>query len=464
MTDKIIEITPQEFRKKLTEMVRLEIAKRLMEAEETMEPEVSAVDDEKKGISNVVQRRISDSEAAKFLQFVKDSSVDPELKDVSSLEQFVSVVAKKFPNSADAKKFVEDLVTGFRVGKKEKTNEPVSAAAEKTHSRAEAILSSIHDVLTVNRGPDAKAKSKENFIGFANWIKKNYPTITDTADDSVTTLTKYADFFAKGKIPAGKSWKEDLNLFKTISKVSKTSSEIEALQAKDQARIDKVKDATTKNVTVAGLGDAMGVEAVGKAIGTSGRTIQNILQAIPAGKGNAIYLVLKNALTGNDVSAARRTLKDFEAVFKKAVESAKKEFIMLIEDAGELEPEENMITRDNLAKVLQDAGFREDLTPAEVANENMFLEHLADIVNTHGEDEWKPLVGEMLQLDLEEKGQNILKSFQNIVAKAMGVFDPASFAPGRGRPSEKEMNRRAAIDKQFGQKFTVSGREDEPTT
>ena len=197
--------------------------------------------------------------------------------------------------------------------------------------------------------------------------------------------------------------------------------------------------------------DGSKLREIGAMLGVSEKAINDFLAAYPAGKVKAIYDVLHNAVMKGKSAEAKRTLETYDAITQRAITMATKEFMLLIDDAIDNtgDPDGNLTATD-LAMQIEEAGLYEDVTPEEVQNEMVGLNRIVEIINDPqyaDNNFWKNFVAEILRMDLTRKvkvksgegkisSPNAFKSFQNLVAKAVGMIDVASFKKdGAGRPS-----------------------------
>lgn len=504
MPDNIVEMTAQQFRAKLQEMVRLEIAKRLSESDEGERPandsnKEDAVTKAKAEILRRLQNAViytdkingtKKDETPQFLDFIKDlagKTSKESLMGVSSLEDLAGRLAVNFSTSEDwdkAKKEAEDLTTKYIVSKGEKkatAKKETMAANKEFKGKEEEILHAIADKLKPFR--NSKGTQAANVAGFTSWLKKNYPNVVDQSDDPVSAFTKYASYFSQPTIPANKSPMGDLNAFlassrvpagidKTLSAIS-GEEEADKINAAPDAEAQKSGDYTT---TVDLSGETL--QSIGNELGVSPNAIEDILKAIPPGKVKAIEDAIRSQLRSGKAADAKRNLETYSQFSKRAVSVALREFIKLIDKAidesdGELMPTDLIAVVSDLRNYKDPQGqMRSHLSPDEEAKEDMFLSKIVDIVNDPeyaNEDEWQNVVGEMLKMDYDTKTKmktnaagnvvkvsgNIVKTFQNMVSKALGMLDPGSRAFGKGRPSADVAAAKAAQQAEFPPEYRI---------
>lgn len=329
-------------------------------------------------------------------------------------------------------------------------------------TKAEKLLLAIHDLLSSKK---VKGNPQDNFKEFSDWIKKHYESdlSLSPSDDTASVLSKYADHFSKEMKPTGKSVKGDLMAFLTTrnmkKKLDKVEAELDKPEIADEPestvpRGEKVKGAG-KTSTVASLDSGALMKDIGDSIGVSKQRVEQILSSVPLGAAANLNVVLKAHVAGDpDYKADGRSIKEIDNVLKMAIKKAKAELMNIIDAAGEMEPEENMITKEHLMDVLKQYGgpTSEDETHAE----GLFLEKIAEIMNTNPDDEALQIVNAMVDEDLMKPGENLFKTFQNMVTKAAGDIDPAFFK-GSGRRTEKQKEILANVEKELG-KYRIGSR------
>lgn len=466
MEEKILEMSAKQFRSYLAEAVKKEIAKRMLKENEEPSVGESEIEKTKFEVLQILKTRSGAGIPGKpdvskgFLSFLSDFAEKNKISSfmgVSSLEDVADRIVKNFMATGKiekAKKYADDLVTKYIISKGESKVEKYKAAQAKTQNtefqgKEEEILELIDKKLTQATRTSKKPKSVL-VSGFAAWIKKNFSDIVDMGDDVPTTFAKYADFYSGDTIPQGKSVQADLKAFfdsnklawgsldKTIEDAEKEEEEpSEGEQGKENAKVTEV--------------DGSKLREIGAMLGVSEKAINDFLAAYPAGKVKAIYDVLHNAVMKGKSAEAKRTLETYDAITQRAITMATKEFMLLIDDAIDNtgDPDGNLTATD-LAMQIEEAGLYEDVTPEEVQNEMVGLNRIVEIINDPqyaDNNFWKNFVAEILRMDLTRKvkvksgegkisSPNAFKSFQNLVAKAVGMIDVASFKKdGAGRPS-----------------------------
>jgi hypothetical protein len=89
----------------------------------------------------------------------------------------------------------------------------------------------------------------------------------------------------------------------------------------------------------------------------------------------------------------------------------------------------------------------------------MFLEKIAEIMNEYPEDDAHRVILSMVNQDLASRGDNIFKSFQNLVASLSGD-DLLRLSIGRSTPEKNK--KREENEKEFG-KYKLAKQKEKST-
>jgi hypothetical protein len=476
MKEKIVEMTAKELRNYLTRAVRKEIAKRLLKenddfiGSEDSKEDINFDHEKEKAKQELIRLlidRTGQGSAYKldisdeFLDFISKHAEKynlENLKYVKSLEDLAEKIISAYSNvsSSDrwrrAKKYADDLVTKFIVQKGLSKYEYRKAKSEEEKNKAfkgkeEEFMEYINRTLTSYAKRYRKSKDFV-FNKFVEFLKDQYPSVIRRTDDNITAITVYVDFMSNTP-PVNRSVQTDVRAFLDIFQIKKGIEDIENELKKPEPE-EEEEEQSIEYAKVTQV-DGSKLREIASALGVTEKAVNDILAAIPPGKVKAIYDVLYNAVTRGNAGEAKRTLESYDAIAQRAIRMAVKEYIMLIEDAIDNIPDpDGNLTATDLALKIEEEGLYDGVTQQEIQNEMIGLNRIAEIVNDPkyaDNDLWKDLVGEMLRLDLTKKvvvksgdtrisSPNVFKSFQNLVAKTVGMIDPASFKKdGAGRPN-----------------------------
>lgn len=267
--------------------------------------------------------------------------------------------------------------------------------------------------------------------------------------------------------PAGRSVQKDVRSFLDIYQIGKGVDHT-IQKSEEEEALDPNAPTPGENAKVTDV-DGAKLREIGAMLGVTEKAVNDFLATYPPGKVKAIYDVLKNAVMKGKSADAKRTLETYDAITQRAITMATKEFMLLIDDAiDSSDNPDGQLTATDLALKIEEEGLYEDVTPEEVQNEMVGLNRIVEIINDPeyaDGDLWKNLIAEMLRMDLTQRvkvksgdgkisSPNAFKSFQNLVAKAVGMIDIASFKKdGAGRPSaaiKAKMDAAAAAASEFG--------------
>ena len=317
---------------------------------------------------------------------------------------------------------------------------------------ADAALNEFNERMRLNQERKLeyiKSKiSKKDIPIFANFAKTQVlrmdPSMNSLSESS-EILNRLIQIASARVVPTGFSLVDLIKEFNKyfhknpkgesgVSKMGKAVDDSEEESASDE------DDDKKKNKTA---GEGLTLGQIGSMV-DSNRTftptaINNILNTLTTdgGKLDTLRSTLLDYLktSSNDSTSA---LVSFDSALKRAVVEAAGNYIDYIEQARSMDADGNVVTLENLLKVLDSKKLRDSMSDEDKNHENLFLEKLIDYANDIEEanDEgWKDVVMEMISIDLLEASVfapraqlNIVKSFQNLVAE---IIKPA---PRRGRP------------------------------
>jgi len=313
---------------------------------------------------------------------------------------------------------------------------------------AEAALDAVIEKRRINQERKLeyiKSKiAKKDIPQFATFAKnqsgKIDPVLVGLANPS-DVINRLVEVAAQQIIPAGFSLVDLVKEFnKYFHKNAKGESGVSKMGAVEAEEESSEEDDKKKNKTA---GEGVILCQIGATIDAS-RTftptaINNILEklTVDGGKLDTLRVTLLDYIKcgSGDVPA---TLKTFDMELRRAVVAAAGRYVDCFEQARGMDPEGNVVSLENLCKVLDEKKLRDSMSDEDKTRENMFLQLLVNYSNdieAADDDKWKDIVMEMLSVDLLEspviatrEHLNIVKSFQNLVAEIMKP------APRRGRP------------------------------